>query len=54
LSSRSTKDLGLELPLEEEEGRGGGFSSIDHILFLANPCSSVPQFSNYYTNLALS
>jgi hypothetical protein len=40
--------------LESFGGKGGGFSSIAHILFLANPCSSSdPQFPNYYENLGL-
>ncbi|BAU03187.1 hypothetical protein VIGAN_UM034600 [Vigna angularis var. angularis] len=48
-STRSMKDF----PLESFPGRGGGFSSIAHILFLAKPCcSSDPQFPNCETNSA--
>lgn len=43
LSTRSTKDF----PSESFGCKGGGFSSMVHILFLANPCcSSDPQFPN--------
>lgn len=44
LRMRSMKDF----PRESFEWRGGGFSSIAHSLFRANPCwSSDPQFPNF-------
>ena len=44
LRRRSTKDF----PKDSFEARGGGFSSITQILFLANPCwSSDPQSPNF-------
>lgn len=50
LSNRSTKDF----PLESFGGKGGGFSSIVQILFLAKPCcSSDPQFPNCKESILL-